>query len=417
MEEKFGYIYITTNLINGKIYVGQHKAKKFDKSYYGSGSLLKKAFKKYGKENFVTEILEWCSSYEELNEKEKYWIALKDSMCNEKGYNLDAGGKNSSPSLEARKKISKNLKLHYRGFQKVDFLEDGDEIFNSIDDETLKFEIFKNGHPTTRKEREAIKAKVKKERAYFYGRKHTEETKKKISEHEKGKIIPEESLKIMGEASKRNAKNNPNYGMRGKHHGEEAKKKISAYQLENNPNRGKSPSKETREKISIANTGKKRTDEFKEICRKRMTGRYVSEKTREKLREINMGRIITEEARQKIGLANRGRTMSDDFKKHISEANKGNKWITNGKDNIMVHKKDIDNYKSYFEQGWYFGFTSPTPIIHSEETKEKIRQNKIGTKMIHKEGIQKYVKTEEIEKWLNDGWELGKASKQKEGVK
>ena len=342
MEEKFGYIYLTTNLINGKIYVGQHKAKEFDKSYYGSGSLLKKAFKKYGKENFVTEILEWCSSYEELNEKEKYWIALKDSMCNGKGYNLDAGGNNSSPTLE---------------------------------------------------------------------------TRKKISEHEKGKIIPEEVLKKMGEASKRNAKNNPNYGMRGKHHGEEAKKKISAYQLENNPNRGKSPSKETREKISIANTGKKRTEEFKEICRKRMTGRDVSEKTREKLREINMGRIVTEEARRKIGLANRGRTMSDDFKKHISEVNKGNKWITNGKDNIMVHKKDIDNYKSYFEQGWYFGFTSPTPIIHSEEIKEKIRQNKIGTKMIHKEEIQKYVKIEEIEKWLNDGWELGKASKQKEGVK
>ena len=54
--------------------------------------------------------------------------------------------------------------------------------------------------------------------------------------------------------------------------------------------------------------------------------------------------------------------------------------------------------------------------IITEEAKEKIRQNKIGTKMIHKEGIQKYVKVEEIEIWLNDGWELGKASKLKEGV-
>ncbi len=47
----YGYIYLTTNLINKKKYVGQHKSSKFDERYKGSGKLIKKAFKKYGKEN------------------------------------------------------------------------------------------------------------------------------------------------------------------------------------------------------------------------------------------------------------------------------------------------------------------------------------------------------------------------------
>lgn len=44
----YGYIYLTTNLINNKKYIGQHKATKFSESYKGSGSFITKAFKKYG---------------------------------------------------------------------------------------------------------------------------------------------------------------------------------------------------------------------------------------------------------------------------------------------------------------------------------------------------------------------------------
>lgn len=35
----YGYIYITRNLINKKIYIGKHKSEKYDSSYYGSGKL------------------------------------------------------------------------------------------------------------------------------------------------------------------------------------------------------------------------------------------------------------------------------------------------------------------------------------------------------------------------------------------
>jgi hypothetical protein len=67
-------IYKTTNLINNKIYVGQHSVIEKNDVYLGSGFLLKKAIKKYGKENFKKEILEYCDSKIEMSKKEIFWI-------------------------------------------------------------------------------------------------------------------------------------------------------------------------------------------------------------------------------------------------------------------------------------------------------------------------------------------------------
>ena len=46
----YGYIYKTTNLVNGKIYIGQHKSNTFDTNYYGSGTILNKAIQKINDE-------------------------------------------------------------------------------------------------------------------------------------------------------------------------------------------------------------------------------------------------------------------------------------------------------------------------------------------------------------------------------
>ena len=65
-----GFIYLTTNLVNGKIYIGKHefsKHKKVNSTYLGSGELFKRAVKKYGKENFKRKILRLCYSLHELN--------------------------------------------------------------------------------------------------------------------------------------------------------------------------------------------------------------------------------------------------------------------------------------------------------------------------------------------------------------
>ena len=54
--------------------------------------LLNKAIEKYGVENFTGEILEWCYSKDSLNEKEVYWIAQLDTRDPNIGYNLTKGG-------------------------------------------------------------------------------------------------------------------------------------------------------------------------------------------------------------------------------------------------------------------------------------------------------------------------------------
>jgi len=81
-------IYKTTNLLNGKFYVGKDVKNK--KTYLGSGNILKQAIEKYGKENFKKEILEICTTLEELSEREKYWIKKLNAIG--LGYNLTEGG-------------------------------------------------------------------------------------------------------------------------------------------------------------------------------------------------------------------------------------------------------------------------------------------------------------------------------------
>jgi putative endonuclease segB len=89
----FGYIYKTTNNINGKIYIGKKHSSSFIKDYYGSGKLINRAIDKYGIENFSVEIIEECETLEELNLKEKYYIKhLESNYKLGKGYNIASGG-------------------------------------------------------------------------------------------------------------------------------------------------------------------------------------------------------------------------------------------------------------------------------------------------------------------------------------
>jgi len=87
-------VYKTTNLINGKIYIG--KDSKNNIKYYGSGKILKNSIKKYGIENFSKEVLETCESLHDLNIREIYWINFYDSTNREIGYNLAPGGEGNS---------------------------------------------------------------------------------------------------------------------------------------------------------------------------------------------------------------------------------------------------------------------------------------------------------------------------------
>lgn len=94
----YGYIYVTENLINGKKYIGQHRGN-FTENYKGSGKLIRRAFDKYGFDNFSVKILEECNSEEELNQAEKKYILECNAVDSDLYYNLAYGGSNGSIPL------------------------------------------------------------------------------------------------------------------------------------------------------------------------------------------------------------------------------------------------------------------------------------------------------------------------------
>lgn len=110
----YGYVYKTTNIVNGKIYIGQHKSEHFDRNYYGSGVKLKNAIRKYGIQNFIVEIICWCETKQEIDYKERFCIAFFKSQCDTLGYNIADGGEGgdifSNLSVERQSEISYKLK-------------------------------------------------------------------------------------------------------------------------------------------------------------------------------------------------------------------------------------------------------------------------------------------------------------------
>lgn len=107
-----GVIYKTTNLINGKIYIGQYSGN--NKNYLGSGKVLKRAIEKYGRDNFVREILEECDSIL-LDERETYWIQKLNSFDKKIGYNMTDTGRASFKGKQHSEETKKILSLQKMG--------------------------------------------------------------------------------------------------------------------------------------------------------------------------------------------------------------------------------------------------------------------------------------------------------------
>jgi group I intron endonuclease len=197
-------IYLTTNMINGKRYLG--KDSKNDPNYLGSGTILKRAIEKYGKKHFKKEIIEECYTLTHLSEREEYWLNYYDAGNNSNFYNMHnhsvgtpSGIKNklfgTSLSKEHRTKISKGL----------------------------------------------------------MGRVQSEETRKKIKESNigknKGKLASSETRKKLSIAAT------------GRCHTEESKNKIRIKSVGNKSRTGMSHSQETKNRISITQIGVKKNPE------------------------------------------------------------------------------------------------------------------------------------------------------------
>lgn len=149
MSKKISGIYCIENRISGKKYIGQSRDVKNryrgHKWHLNNGSHhsrhLQNAWNKYGEDSFIFYIIEECD-ISQLNEREIYWIAHYDTTDIEFGYNVTAGGEDNPMNYaECRAKLSQSL------------------MGNTI----------------------------------WLGKKHTEETKKKIGDGNRGKFVSEET--------------------------------------------------------------------------------------------------------------------------------------------------------------------------------------------------------------------------------
>jgi len=100
-------IYEITNIINNKKYRGKRETNNLDDGYLGSGLYIKRAIKKYGRENFIKEILFMAFDKNKLNEAEKIFVDKTWlSLGSEKVYNLKIGGnggfRNGMVSIKGR---------------------------------------------------------------------------------------------------------------------------------------------------------------------------------------------------------------------------------------------------------------------------------------------------------------------------
>lgn len=87
-----GYIYITTNLINNKKYIGKRVDSVFREWYLGSGIYLKNAISKYGKENFEVKMIDNTDNLNELDKMEIEYIKRYNAVESDDFYNIHPGG-------------------------------------------------------------------------------------------------------------------------------------------------------------------------------------------------------------------------------------------------------------------------------------------------------------------------------------
>lgn len=168
-KKDYHYIYKTTCKVNGKYYIGMHSTDDLSDGYIGSGKRLWNAIKKYGKENFEVEFLEFFENRKDLINREIEMITedlLHDPMC----MNLSLGGNGGwdfvndnklngfcLPGVATKARLITNKILHERLQTDLQYRE---RVCKSISI-GLKKTIAVNGHNWT-------------------GKSHKEDTKNKI---------------------------------------------------------------------------------------------------------------------------------------------------------------------------------------------------------------------------------------------
>lgn len=188
-------VYMTTNLINGKKYIGRDKHNR--PRYFGSGKLLKKAIERYGKNNFKKEILEECKTDEELKDREEYWLKFYDVENNDDFYNLHNNGWGGGPGGERSPMYGR------RGEKSPNY---GKKFSVETRKKMSEYRKGKPGRKHTEESKRKIGDAVRGEKSPMFGKKFSSEHRRKISEGKIGKKFSESHKLNMSKSAKKSDK-------------------------------------------------------------------------------------------------------------------------------------------------------------------------------------------------------------------
>lgn len=160
----YGVIYLVTNSVTGKVYVGQTIMSIKDRwkghCNAGSGSRLWLSIQKYGRDSFTISEISSANSKQELDDLERRFIKEYRSTDKSIGYNFERGGSGVPKSRDAARRAAEKL----RG--------------RKIPPESVeKMATTKRGRPRTEKEKEVLVKMSESNR----GRKHSEQSRMKMS--------------------------------------------------------------------------------------------------------------------------------------------------------------------------------------------------------------------------------------------
>tara|TARA_R110000824_G_scaffold159803_4_gene334289 strand:+ start:2047 stop:2835 length:789 start_codon:yes stop_codon:yes gene_type:complete len=164
-------VYKTTNMVNGRFYVGAHRTENPHDNYLGSGSALTGAIKKYGRTSFVKAVLFDFDNPGEMGAKEAEIVDV-DFVDNPMTYNLVPGGHQGNSYYRALEKVSsEDLSA---------WCTKGNEVQRqmAVADPTFRDPQRKAGSRVFKK----LHSEGRLRHDTFTGRKHSEESKAKMRE-------------------------------------------------------------------------------------------------------------------------------------------------------------------------------------------------------------------------------------------